>query len=140
MVLNIINDNFGLVKSWQKSLRPIGARVLFIPFWSHSKSHTKAQLERPKRLAQLNNQLCGEKHTKFLRTWNGVYVSVRLSFILPRTNWLRDHTSWAISGIGVKIKSVLKNFWSSVLKFTTPRYTLLFLNSETYIVHVNNCE
>ena len=27
-----------------------------------------------------------------------------------------------------------------VLKFTTPRYTLLFLYSEIYIVHVINCE
>ena len=44
------------------------------------------------------------------------------------------------SGIWVKIKSVLKNFWSLVLKFTTPRYTLLFLYFETYIVHIINCE
>ena len=88
MVLNIINGNFELVKSWQKSPRPIGVRVLFVPFWSHFKPHIKAQLERPKRLTQLDNQLCGEKHTEFLRTWNGVYVSVRLSFILlEQTDW-----------------------------------------------------
>ena len=55
-------------------------------------------------------------------------------------NWLRDHTSWVLSGIGVKIKSFPKNFWSSVLNFTTPRYAFLFSNSETYIVHVINCE
>ena len=55
-------------------------------------------------------------------------------------NWLRDHTSWALSGIGVKIKSLPKNFWSSVLNFTTSRYAFLFSNSETYIVHVINCE
>ena len=55
-------------------------------------------------------------------------------------NWLRDHTSWVLSGIGVKIKSLLKNFWFSVLNFTTPRYAFLFSNSETYIVHVINCE
>ena len=55
-------------------------------------------------------------------------------------NWLRDHISWALSGIGVKIKSLPKNFWSSVLNFTTPRYAFLFSNSETYIVHVINCE
>ena len=30
---------------------------LFVPFWSHSKAHTKAQLEWPKRLVQLDNQL-----------------------------------------------------------------------------------
>ena len=55
-------------------------------------------------------------------------------------NWLRDHTCWALSGIGVKIKSLRKNFWSSVLNFTTPRYAFLFSNSETYIVHVINFE
>ena len=27
-----INGNFGLVKSWQKSPRPIGASVLLVPF------------------------------------------------------------------------------------------------------------
>ena len=57
MVLNIINGNFGLVKSWQKSPRPIGASVLFVLFWSHSEPYIKAQLEWPKRLSQLNNQL-----------------------------------------------------------------------------------
>ena len=116
MILNIINDNFGLVKNWQKSPRPIGANVLFVPSWSHSKPHTKTQLEMPKRLAQLDNQLLGEKHTEFLEqqdTWIGMYVSVGDSFILSRTytyNWLRDNTSWASSGIGVKIKSVSKVF------------------------------
>ena len=55
-------------------------------------------------------------------------------------NWLRDHTSWVLSGIGVKIKSLPKNFWFSVLNFTTPRYAFLFSNSETYIVNVINCE
>ena len=72
-----------------------------------------------------------------------MYVSVGHSFILPWTytyNWLRDHTSWTSSGIGVKIKSILKNFWSLVLKFTTTRYILLFLYSEIYIVHIINCE
>ena len=72
-----------------------------------------------------------------------MYVNVRHSFILSRTytyNWLRDYTSWASSGIGVKIKSVLKNFWSLVLNFTALRCTLLFLYSETYITHVINCE
>ena len=55
-------------------------------------------------------------------------------------NWLRDHASWALSGIGVKIKSLPKNFWSSVFNFTTLRYAFLFSNFETYIVHVINCE
>ena len=55
-------------------------------------------------------------------------------------NWLRDHTFWALGEIGVKIKSVPKYFWSSILNFTAPRYAFLFLNSEIYIVHVINCE
>ena len=55
-------------------------------------------------------------------------------------NWLRDHTSWASSGIGVKIKSLPKNFWSSVLNFTTSRYTLLFSFSEIYIAYVISYE
>ena len=70
-------------------------------------------------------------------------MNVRHSFILSRTyiyNWLRDYTSWASSGIGVNINSVLKKFWSLVLNFTAPRYTLLFLYSKTYITHVINCE
>ena len=57
MVLNIINGNFELVKSEQKNPRPIDARILVVPFWSHFKPHTKTQLEMPKRLAQLDNQL-----------------------------------------------------------------------------------
>ena len=74
---------------------------------------------------------------------NGMYVSVGDSYNLSRTytyNRLRNHTSWASNGIGVKIENVLKNFWSLVLKFTIPRYTLLFINYETYLVHVINCE
>ena len=45
MTLNIINGNFELVKSWQISLRPIGTRVLFVPFGPiYLKPQTKAQL------------------------------------------------------------------------------------------------
>ena len=33
------------------------ASVLFVLLWSHSKPHTKTQLERPKMVAQLDNQL-----------------------------------------------------------------------------------
>ena len=43
------------------------ASVIIVPFWSHSKPHTKTQLEWPKRLVQLDNQLQGEKHTEFLK-------------------------------------------------------------------------
>ena len=66
--MNIINGNFELVKSWQKSPKLIGASVIFVLFWSHSKPHTKTQLERPNRLAQLNNQLVikGEIYRIFL--------------------------------------------------------------------------
>ena len=70
-------------------------------------------------------------------------MSVRHSLILP---WM--HTYKLIeklhflgtSGIGVKIKSVLKYFWSLILNFITKRYTLLFLYFEIYVVHVINCE
>ena len=50
----------------RKIPRPMRVRVLLVPFWSHSKPHTKAQLERPNRPAQLDNQLdIKEKHTEF---------------------------------------------------------------------------
>ena len=72
-----------------------------------------------------------------------MYVSVRHSLILPWTytyKLIKRPHSLGTSGIKVKIKSVLKNFWSLVLNFTAPRYTLLFLYSKIYIVHVLNCE
>ena len=40
----------------------------------------------------------------------------------------------------MKIKSFPKHFYSFVLNFTTPRYAMLFLNSENYIMHVINHE
>ena len=40
----------------------------------------------------------------------------------------------------MKIKNVLKYLWSLVLNFTAPRYAIMFLNSEIYIVHVINHE
>ena len=36
--IKYINGNFGFVKSWQKSLKPIGANVLFV-FFSPTPSH-----------------------------------------------------------------------------------------------------
>ena len=39
VVLNIVNGNFRLVKSWQKSPRPIRANVLLVPF-GPTLSHT----------------------------------------------------------------------------------------------------
>ena len=44
-------------------------------------------------------------------------------------NWLRDHTSWASSGFGMKIKSIPKYFKSLVLNFITPRYIILYMLS-----------
>ena len=41
----------------RKAQGPLEASVLFVPFWSHSKPHLRVQLERLKRLAQLDNQL-----------------------------------------------------------------------------------
>ena len=68
-----------------------------------------------------------------------MYVSVRHSFILPlKTD--RDHTSLESSGIGVKIKVFPSTSNLLFLNLTALRYNFLFLNSETYIVHVINCE
>ena len=52
-----------LSKVDRKNPKPIEARVLFVPFWSYSKPHTRAQLEWPKRLAQLDNQLYIRRET-----------------------------------------------------------------------------
>ena len=103
MVLNIINSNFWLVKSWQKSPKPIGTSVLFVPFWSHSNPHTKTQLDWFKRLTQLNNQLYIRRETyrilviymmhEMVCMW--VWATLLFSLEHIRVNWLRDHTSWA---------------------------------------------
>ena len=55
-----------------------------VSYWSHSKPHTRAQLERPKKLAQLDNELCGEKRTKFYEH-EMVCMLGRDFFILSRT-------------------------------------------------------
>ena len=41
----------------RKAQGPLDQVSYLFPFWSHSKPFTKAQLERPKMLAQLDNQL-----------------------------------------------------------------------------------
>ena len=46
-------------------------------YWSHSKPHSKAQLGRPKRLVQLDNELCEEKHTEFYKHEMVLYVGMR---------------------------------------------------------------
>ena len=138
MVSNIVNGNFGLVKSWRKSPRPIGASVLLVPF-GPTPSH-----------------ILGRNIQNFIKAFSWDFSLSLFMRVLIRNemvcmwvldthysllgNWLRDYTSWALSGIGVKIKSLPKNFWSLVLNFSTPRYAFLFSNSETYIVHVINCE
>ena len=79
----------------------------------------------------------------FERERNSLNVSVWHSLILPWTctyKLIERPHFLGTSGIGVKIESVLKNFWSLVLNSTIPRYTLLFLYSEIYIIHVINCE
>ena len=65
--------------------------VSYLSLLVHSKPHTKAQLEWPKRLSQLDNQLYIRRET--YRIWqcivmyeNRVYVSVSHSLILPRTH------------------------------------------------------
>ena len=53
---------------------------------------------------------------------------------------MRDRTSWAYVELEWRLKVFpsTSNLW--VLNFTAPRYTLLFLNSKIYIVHVINYE
>ena len=48
----IINGNFGLVKSWQISLRPIRTRVLLVPLVPSQATHLS-----PIRLAQKANPI-----------------------------------------------------------------------------------
>ena len=71
------------------------------------------------------------------KEWNGVYVSVSHSLILSL------ETDWETILLGHKWNwnedwKCSQEFLIFVLKFATPRYTLLFLNSEIYIVHVIN--
>ena len=78
----------------------------------------KAQLSRPKRLAQLDNQLCIRRETySFFSRWKMVCMWATLWFSLEHIhiNWLRDHTSWASCGIEMKIRGILKSwFWISL--------------------------
>ena len=70
-------------------------------------------------------------HESSHKEWN-VFMWVLDTLYSLLRNWLRDHTSCVSSGIGVKIKSLPKNFWSLVLNFTTPRHAFLFSYSEIY--------
>ena len=65
-----------------------------VSFWSDSKPHIKAQLERPNRPTQLDNQLVikGRNIQKFIlresSLWSGVYVRVKpLDYSLLETDW-----------------------------------------------------
>ena len=74
------------------------------------------------------------------KEWNGVYVRVRHSLILPlETDW-----ETTLLRYEVELEWRLKVFPTTsnilFLNFTAPKYAFLFLNSETYIVHVINCE
>ena len=95
MVLNIVTGNFGLVKSWKKSPRPIGASVLLVPF-DPTPSHTL----KPNRSAQLDSWLDTKGKTyRILLVRNIIvkwcrWVYVALKFFL--CNQLRVHTSWAL--------------------------------------------
>ena len=115
-------------------------------YWSHSKPHTKTQLERPNRPAQLDNQLVIKGETYrilFLREsslWNGVYVRVKpLDYSLLETDW-----ETTLLGRKVELEWRLKVFPSTsnilFLNFTAPRYAILFSNSENHIMHVINHE
>ena len=99
MILNIINGNFGLVKSWQKNPKPIGAIVLFVPFGLTPSHILKPNWNDQKRVARLDNQLYIRKETykiSYRMKWC-VCECKPLLFSLEhmRVNWLRDHSSWA---------------------------------------------
>ena len=51
----------------RKAQGPLEPMSYLFP-WSYFKPHTKPQLEWLKKLAQLDNQLEGEKHTEFCKT------------------------------------------------------------------------
>ena len=115
-------------------------------YWSHSNLHTKAQLERPNRLSQLDNQLVIKGETYrilFLREsslWNDVYVRVKsLDYSLLETDW-----ETTLLGRKVELEWRLKVFPSTsnilFLNFITPRYAILFSNSKNHIMHVINHE
>ena len=74
-------------------------------------------------------------HESSHKEWN-VFMWVLDTLYSLLGNWLRDHTSWALSGIGVKIKSFLKCFFLQFLNFTALRYTVLFSYSKIYIAYV----
>ena len=111
-----------------------------VSYWSHSKPHTKAQLERPKRLAQLDNQICEEKHTEFLWTWNGVCECWTLSLILSWTNshyWLRDHTSWALVELEWRLKVFLNayNLFFEIHHTKVHSLVLIFWNLQAHVIY-----
>ena len=72
----------------------------------------------------------------YIREWNGVYVSVSHSLILPWTHAYKLIERPQFLGIS-RIRSTSNLCF---LNLIAPRYALLYLNSEIYIVHVINCE
>ena len=55
-------------------------------------------------------------------------------------NWLRDHTSWALCGIGMKIKGILKScFWIS-LHQGTPSCSLFLKLRNSMLSHMNEVD
>ena len=101
-----------------------------VSYWSHSKPHTKAQLERPNRPAQLDNQLVIKGETYrilFLREsslWNDVYVRVKpLDYSLLETDW-----ETTLLGRKVELEWRLKVFprTSNLLFWILPHQGMLY--------------
>ena len=114
-----------------------------VSYWSHSKPHSKAQLGKPKRLAQLDNELCWKKHTEFYEH-EMVCMLGKDFFILSRTythNWLRDHTSWALVELEWRLKvfSSAYNlyFWNSSHQVTLSYSHILKFTSTCYLLWIN---
>ena len=136
MVLNIVNGNFKLVKSWQKSPRPIGASVLLVIF-GPTPSHTlKPNWKGPKRLAQLDNWLDTKGKTyrilcvrNIIEKWCR-WVYVTLKFFL--CNQLRVYTSWVL----VELEWRLTVFPSaSIFVFEIHRFKVCSLILEFWNLH-----
>ena len=110
--------------------------VSYGPFWSHSKPHTSAQLERPKMSIQLDNWLdTKEKTYRILWMRNIIvkwcrWVYVTLKFFL--CNQLRVHTSWAL----VELEWRLRVFPSvSIFVFEIHRFKICSLILEFWNLH-----
>ena len=103
-----------------KTQGPLELMSYLFPFGPHSKPYTKTQLKRPKRLAQLDNQLLWEKHTEL---WNNKIHELVCMWVLDTLPFFQKHkhiTNWETTLIGhqvelewkLRVFSSASNLWS----------------------------